>query len=101
MSVGIVEHSIFQYVLQYGFAILQYIAICFLPYCCTPTFQANSLVNWAGFSCGIENMCPGLRAWHHLASQNVLYAYRHQDMRSHGLMKRLAGPISMSEIKIQ
>ena len=36
MSVGIVEHSIFQYVLQYGFAILQYIAIRFLPYCCTP-----------------------------------------------------------------
>ena len=36
MSVGIVEHSIFQYVLLYGFAILQYIAIRFLPYCCTP-----------------------------------------------------------------
>ena len=35
MSVGIVEHSILQYVLQYGFAVLQYIAICFLPYCCT------------------------------------------------------------------
>ena len=37
MSAGIVEHSILQYVLQYGFAILQYIAIRFLPYCCTPT----------------------------------------------------------------
>ena len=36
MSVGIVEHSILQYVLQYGFAVLQYIAIRFLPYCCTP-----------------------------------------------------------------
>ena len=36
MSAGIVEHSILQYVLQYGSAILQYIAICFLPYCCTP-----------------------------------------------------------------
>ena len=36
LSVGIVEHSIFQYVLQYGFAILQYIAIRFLLYCCTP-----------------------------------------------------------------
>ena len=37
MSIGIVEHSILQYVLQYGFAVLQYIAIHFLPYCCTPT----------------------------------------------------------------
>ena len=37
MSVGIVEHSILQYVLQYGFAVLQYIAIRFLPYCCTPS----------------------------------------------------------------
>ena len=32
MSVGIVEHSILQYILQYGFAILQYIAVWFLPY---------------------------------------------------------------------
>ena len=47
MSVGIVEHSIFQYVLQYGFAILQYIAIRFLPYCCTPTRHGivYSLIN--------------------------------------------------------
>ena len=37
MSVGIVEHSILQYVLQYGFDVLQYIAIRFLPYCCTPS----------------------------------------------------------------
>ena len=35
MSVGIVEYSI----LQYGFAVLQYIAIHFLPYCCTPNLE--------------------------------------------------------------
>ena len=45
MIVGIVEHSILQYVLQYGFAVLQYIAIRFLPYCCTPKFLIEMNVN--------------------------------------------------------
>ena len=47
MSVGIVEHSILQYVLQYGFAVLQYIAIRFLPYCCTPS-------NWCSYFDGMS-----------------------------------------------
>ena len=46
MSVGIVEHSILQYVLQYGFAVLQYIAICFLPYCCTPNTQVRGRIKF-------------------------------------------------------
>ena len=46
MSVGIVEHSILQYVLQYGFAVLQYIAIRFLPYCGTPINVRQEKVNF-------------------------------------------------------
>ena len=46
-------------------------------------------------------MRPGLPAWRKLASQNEKYAYMYQNMASHhGLMKRVATPISTSEFEI-
>ena len=56
MSVGILERSILQYVLQYGFAILQYIAIRFLLYCCTPTNDLVSDMTWSIFNSGLDFM---------------------------------------------
>ena len=68
--------SILQYVLQYGSAVLQHIAICFSPYCFTPTKRTVFILDRVQ-SCGKTRQCwlPAFSAFPTIFSKAFLLKY--------------------------